>query len=84
MGAGKLTLNLRAFLLILVLLLSATLPMSSYLCSSEDVFSTSGRDDDFCEDPYTTETSCNTDSQCHWGAETDSSDSDLTDGVKGS
>jgi hypothetical protein len=51
MGAGKLTLNLRAFLLILVLLLSATLPVSSYLSSSEDVFSTSGRDDDFCEGP---------------------------------
>ena len=84
MGAGKLTLNLRTFLLILVLLLSATLPVSSYLSSSEDVFSTSGRDDDFCEDPCTTDTSCNADSQCQWGAETDPSDSDLTDGVKGS
>ncbi len=84
MGAGKLTLNLRAFLLILVLLLAATLHVSSYLSSSEDVFSTSGRDDDFCEDPCTTETSCNADSQCQWGAETDPSDSDLTDGVKGS
>ena len=76
MGEVNFPLNTRALLVVLVLLLSATLPMSSYLTSSEDVFTTSGRDDDFCEDAYTTESSCNADSRCQWDAETDPTEED--------
>ena len=60
------------------MLLIAVSNLGIMLDDSDDIESmlTSARDDDFCEDNYSTEAACNADSQCEWDAEDDPSDDD--------
>ena len=63
--------NLAAIWILIILLFTA--PISVMEMSSLDVrdelFDTSGRDSDYCEDTYSSESSCNSDSQCQWDSE---------------
>ena len=64
--------------LTLLMLLIATSNLGIVLDDSDNLESmfTSARDDDYCEETYTTESACNSDSQCEWDAEDDPDDDD--------
>ena len=65
------------FALFIILVMSMVTPISLLEnVDKSNLLETQGRDDDFCEDTYTTESACNADSQCEWDAEDDPTDED--------